>query len=949
MSTAPLVAALTNLRKEAVERSDRQLLDAYAVANDQSAFAALVRRHGPMVLGVCRRLLRDLHDAEDAFQATFLVLARGVHSIRKGDSLSGWLHGVCYRVAMRAKRDAARRRQHEGRVPPRTEAPAWETGWRELQIVLDEEVEQLPPAYRTAFVLCCLDGLSKPEAARRLGVNENTVSSRLARARKQMRERLACRGISLSAVLAALAVSGRGRAAVPATLARTGGAAARLGAGPPVTGLSAKALSLAEGVTRTMLPKKFKMANVLILTLCALGTGLTVLGRPAPTSKDPPPAKTDRPATGTKLEPAKGQKDGSLEVGGRVLDPEDKPVEGARIYLLDQTVSERAPAVRATSAAEGRFRFTVPPKENPLHGGVYQPWRYVFVVAMAKGFGPALAALGDPTAADKQTLRLGRDDVPIKGRVLDLEGRPVAGAKVVVEALMVPNKGDLTAFLASLEASKDGYPSENEFLTSLHGQGIDRLFPEVTADKEGRFELRGIGWERVVNLTISGPTIETKQVRVRTRPGKTLERLEWKQYHTTGTLTYYGSTFEHAAAPTRPVVGVVRDKDTGKPIAGATVQSMMLAGDNLYGRTFIRTTTDRDGRYRLVGLPKGEGNLIRAVPAPGPAFAPVEKRVPNPPGLEVATVDFELKRGVWIKGRVLDKVTGKPVRGSVEYFVFRDNPNLKDFPRIGLNNHNESDASGHFRFIGLPGRALIAVRAHGDRYVTGVGAERYKERDQFGHIVGTSPLCLANGYHTLIEIDPAKDAESTSCEIVLDPGRTPSGTVLGPDGKPLAGARVCGLASYASTYWGYEPLRTAEYTVFGVSKDRPRTLLFLHEGTKMAGSLRLKGDEKGPLEVRLKPWGTLKGRLVRAGGEPRTGADLMFLLGNRFDDPDRGTHPTRHFPIGKDGTFRIEGLVPGMKYDLGVLEKGMIVGSIFKDLTIKAGQTKDLGDVQVGE
>src|SRR5262245_48278320 len=327
MSTAPIAAVLTRLRHEAAprhaaERSDAQLLQDYRHANDQSAFTTLVKRHGPMVLGVCRRLLHDPHDAEDAFQAVFLVLARSAGSIRKGEALSSWLHGVCYRVAMRAKRDAARRRKHEGRAQPRANPPAWESAWRELQAVLDEEVEQLAPAYRAAFVLCCLDGLSKPEAARRLGLNENTVSSRLARARKQLQESLSRRGISLSAVLAALAVSGAGRASVPAALARTAVQASRLGAVDAVTGLSAKALLLAEGVTRTMTPHKYKLASVLILTLCALGAGLGVLARPVPAPDTPPPAKADRPKADAAAQPAKGPKDEAIEVGGRVLDPD---------------------------------------------------------------------------------------------------------------------------------------------------------------------------------------------------------------------------------------------------------------------------------------------------------------------------------------------------------------------------------------------------------------------------------------------------------------------------------------------------------------------------------------------------------------------------------------------------------------------------------------------------
>jgi RNA polymerase sigma factor (sigma-70 family) len=266
MSTAPLAAALTHLRKEAARRdpesSDRQLLHDYVAANDPTAFACLVRRHGAMVLGVCRRVLRHEQDAEDAFQAAFLVLARGARTIRKPDALTSWLHGVSYRIAMKAKRDAARRRKHEEQAEPRANAPAWEVAWRELQGVLDEEVGQLPPGYRDAFLLCCLEGLSKPQAAARLGVKENTVSSRLARARKRLQQRLAGRGISLASVLAALAVSGTARASVAPRLAHTVIAAGRLGAWPPVPGLSAKAISLAEGVIPTMLPNNSMASKV---------------------------------------------------------------------------------------------------------------------------------------------------------------------------------------------------------------------------------------------------------------------------------------------------------------------------------------------------------------------------------------------------------------------------------------------------------------------------------------------------------------------------------------------------------------------------------------------------------------------------------------------------------------------------------------------------------------
>src|SRR5258707_5840568 len=182
--------------------TDRQLLDQFAARHDETAFAELVARHGPMVLRVCRRVLHQEQDAEDAFQATFLVLARSTGSVRKREAVGEWLHGVAYRTAMKAKRSAARRRNHEGRswdlrtrganATPLAAPPS--PTWDDVQAVLDEEIQRLPAPFRSAFVLCVLEGKTVPAAAAQLGCKEGTVSSRVTRARQRLQKGLARRG-----------------------------------------------------------------------------------------------------------------------------------------------------------------------------------------------------------------------------------------------------------------------------------------------------------------------------------------------------------------------------------------------------------------------------------------------------------------------------------------------------------------------------------------------------------------------------------------------------------------------------------------------------------------------------------------------------------------------------------------------------------------------------------
>jgi RNA polymerase sigma factor (sigma-70 family) len=278
MAQAPLRSVVSCVRtlaaaRQAEDLSDQQLLQRFARDNDATAFRALVERHGRRVFSVCRHVLQHTQDAEDAFQATFLVLARKARAIRKRQALASWLHGVAYRIAMRAKRDAARRRNHEPRAgaAPHADAPT-ELSWREVQAILDGEIQRLPERERAALVLCCLDGLSRVEAARQLHVKEGTLSSRLASARRRLQKRLSLRGVTLATVLAGTTLTA---GPVPAALLRSTVEAAGLyAAGSAATGvLSAHAIDLARGVLKTMFVSKLQAGWSLVLALGILSVG----------------------------------------------------------------------------------------------------------------------------------------------------------------------------------------------------------------------------------------------------------------------------------------------------------------------------------------------------------------------------------------------------------------------------------------------------------------------------------------------------------------------------------------------------------------------------------------------------------------------------------------------------------------------------------------------------
>jgi RNA polymerase sigma factor (sigma-70 family) len=257
------------------ELTDAELLERFVAGRDEAAFEVLVWRHGPKVLGLCRRVLRHEQNAEDAFQATFLVLVRKAGSISRRQALASWLYRVAYHIALRAKTRADKRAARDTALADVAVAVRPDSIGDDLRPALDEEVSRLPEKYRAPFILCYLDGKTNEEAARELGCPKGTVQSRLAWARQRLRTRLTRRGLALSGGLPGAWMPESGPAVVPALLVdATRRAALQVAAGKPVAAVvSGPVTALTTGVLRTMLWTK-----ILILVGCVLAGGTLVVG-----------------------------------------------------------------------------------------------------------------------------------------------------------------------------------------------------------------------------------------------------------------------------------------------------------------------------------------------------------------------------------------------------------------------------------------------------------------------------------------------------------------------------------------------------------------------------------------------------------------------------------------------------------------------------------------------
>jgi RNA polymerase sigma factor (sigma-70 family) len=983
-STRDRALAILSRLSLACDQTDAQLLARFATGHDEAAFEALLRRHGGLVWGVCRRALGHEHDAEDAFQATFLVLAKQAAQIRKPEALVSWLYGTALRMARRAKRDMTRRHHHEQRAgrPASVEAVP-EAGLRELQAVLDEEVERLPEKYRTAFTLCVLDGHTREEAAAALGCEPGTVAVHLHRARQRLQKQLARRGVALSAALTAASLGETAFATAPAAVLTATLQAVR----GPLGAVSARVAVLLQGATAATLSTKQKLAGLLLLA-ASLAVAGALLPR-VPAQSGPVAAVNAEPEPVARPMPPPVEKEKKTEVRGRVLGPDGKPIEGAAVRLAVWKSEEEQVTLIATTDADGRFQGSVP----ALKTGQVETRS---LVAFAPGFGADWIDLDAVPSGDEITLRLVKADVVVRGRVLTLEGKPVAGATVWVWHVVTTEKEDLSPVFKLWP--EDPYQALNEARKGLHYPPAAGLPRKLTTDAEGRFEVRGAGDSRLLSLRIEGDTIEHTYIRVATvkdfdpktfAPSGKQPRPPRPVQPAQGGPPLYGPTFDHAARPTQVVTGVVRDRKTGKPVANVGITGTVAYG---WWENSAFTRTDAEGRYRLVGLPKSpDCRLTYRHADASTEYLGLVRTVPEADGLAPVTLDVEMVRGTVVTGRVTDKETEKPVAGRVRYVPLKGNKELAKLPGADIHLNGSLtyglDDEGRFRLVAPPGPGVVMVqaerRAVGARPYTQAfvrPADRkepyFQEHDGLGDIFlsadrGLEPLVDKNAYRI---IEPAEGAEALTVDIALDPGKTVTGRVVDPDGNAVRGTTVVGLQG------GWDPVTWldlafrdkdrpttvglqdggdqgglirdgATFTAVALDPEHPRLLLAIHPGRKLGGTLLLRGDEKEPPVLRLQKWGALTGRVLGVDGKPTAGLRLRY----RF--LDRSVWMAyRLFPeepsvfTDADGRFRLD--VPFAQQELLLVlprdTRGAGTPRPLRPEALTPGQVKDLGDIRLG-
>jgi protocatechuate 3,4-dioxygenase beta subunit len=650
---------------------------------------------------------------------------------------------------------------------------------------------------------------------------------------------------------------------------------------------------------------------------------------------------------------------GKVSVTGKVVGPDGKPVPKARLFIFDSQEWKTAPQGEANG--DGGFAFVLPPL------AARRSYRYLVATAPDLGLGcdwVGVAAATEPLR--DAVLRLPKD-LPVRGRVVDLEGKPVAGARVRVTDLETGRDDTLNDFVRLWSKDRESQQQAVRTLGKrLYAKEATAGHFLATTDADGRFTLAGIGRDRCPQLTVSARGKASQVCLVPILP-------DFKPFP--GSLTgspVLGPDFTLPLAPSVPVTGVVHDATTGKPLVGVRVFGQPdLTDDRSIGGYLVlpevAAVTDPQGRYTLDGLPKAKKYVLLADPGPGdgPTHLFVT-RGSDAPGLAPVTADFNLPRGVVLTGRITDRKTGQPVRAYLFYRPLWSNKWVEEHPDYNSPGiapwyHEASvwtDAEGRYKLTALAGPGILHVQVLGHDLERDYLLAKLDPRDDTEEVIskafglmktfktggqggGFGPMNL-NAYRVL---RIPEDARSLSADVTVAAGVKRLVKVAGPDGKPVSGAWVLNDQPYGGFS---KPLAGAEFTAYGLDPDAPRRLYAQHDSRSLIGVLTLDGKETGPAVLKLEPAATVTGRVVDRDAKPLKD----FRVSASYDDPEIGILlNTRQLnnttPVRTDaaGHFTLPNIPPGLAVQFDAQKKGGgSLGHRTRKQTLKAGQTLDLGD-----
>ncbi len=685
---------------------------------------------------------------------------------------------------------------------------------------------------------------------------------------------------------------------------------------------------------------------------------------------------------------------------GQVVGPKGEPVENARIYLGISDLSyvaeygygkwQETPAFLGNTDARGMFRVAASGKDALILGAVViaaapegeslgVDWDLVTVFAPVDKQDLEKLA-DDKTLADQQAkrriLHLVKDDVPVEGRIVDQSGHPVEGARIRVTNIQQLRDNELADYVSVARRDAPGNPydeARNKYVTkTLFGEGGRRTglgtLLSIATDRNGRFTLHGIGRNRVGWLLIDHDDIVSESILFRTERGETLGM---RDSASTGgaVFAFYSAQLEHVAAKSQVFEGAIVDRDSGQPIPDVILESRVNTftthgKDGRFTRNHVSNTftaTDAQGRYRISGLPRGQSVQFVATAHASPHLPAIQSVSMEAQEGSNVQINWELQKGVWVKGRAFDTETQQPLVCQVHYYAFSDNPqvrSLKDFNgtlRYPAFCPYQSDSNGNYRIPALPGRGLVTIRIRvgpkGRYYPTNRGQEEIA--GSTGHGMWTTfPTmpneCLVSTFHGIREINPQPGIDQNGQDFPLTAGKQIKVRVFDPAGRRLSGMQYSGAFERGFYMLDSNRLHNSgtECIIFDYDPTFPRRLIVWHEKSELAGTLLLEGEQPETIDFQLEPQGVLIGRIIGDDKQPLIGIDLEVApLFNPRTPPTIGVLPGPAFRTDEDGRFRIEGLAPGMKYNLVTRLPDGVYKQVVFDAIAVSGKSTDLGDL----